>query len=478
MNVTYIIGNGFDLNLGLMTSYKHFYNYYLGQKPRDEVEAKDEKEMAIVKMKQSIKDYLKNEKGEVVKAEEANWADLELALGQYTKEVETVELMIDLLRDIRKELTGYFEETVEQIQISETADNSLLAIEFGSVTDFLKKADQKKLIADYANHSSPIWIDIITLNYTTTIEKLLNIQGKDGEFKKIKVKNFLGKEAFLQGIHHLHHTISDGLILGVNDESQIANEKFRENPDLGDFLIKPVSNRMFGTEIDEDCKQIIQSSELLVLFGVSIGATDQDWWKLITFHLLRRSDSKLIIFVYDESFIFGDPTLGKRERQIIQDFLSHSKLSDDNRDYVARKIAVAFNTPLFHGLRKLINIRPYIKGADTFDYSNNDGRDIIGTGKRSFTTEWSKAGKEAIHAYNHPEDIDAIGLLNNQTDLGTLNIEDLDSVDFSSRTRRAQVNDVVIWKNKEGHFAATKVVEIKTREDDGIDELKIEYMIY
>lgn len=28
MNVTFLLGNGFDLNLGLLTSYKDFYSYY------------------------------------------------------------------------------------------------------------------------------------------------------------------------------------------------------------------------------------------------------------------------------------------------------------------------------------------------------------------------------------------------------------------------------------------------------------------
>lgn len=29
MNVTLILGNGFDLNMGLLTSYSDFYKYYL-----------------------------------------------------------------------------------------------------------------------------------------------------------------------------------------------------------------------------------------------------------------------------------------------------------------------------------------------------------------------------------------------------------------------------------------------------------------
>ena len=31
MNITYIIGNGFDINLGLKTSYRDFYEYILAQ---------------------------------------------------------------------------------------------------------------------------------------------------------------------------------------------------------------------------------------------------------------------------------------------------------------------------------------------------------------------------------------------------------------------------------------------------------------
>ena len=97
---------------------------------------------------------------------------------------------------------------------------------------------------------------------------------------------------------------------------------------------------------------------------------------------------------------------------------------------------------------------------------------------KSFTTQWSEAGKDSIYALNAPEDIEAIGLLNELTDLDALNIESLNSVDFTSRLREPELNDIVIWKNKHGHFAATKIVEIKIRRIDKVYELKIEYAIY
>ena len=64
MNIVWMLGNGFDLNLGLKTSYKDFYEYYLN------VESND----AIVKQfKQDLSENLDT------------WADLEFVLGKYSE---------------------------------------------------------------------------------------------------------------------------------------------------------------------------------------------------------------------------------------------------------------------------------------------------------------------------------------------------------------------------------------------------------
>ncbi len=36
MNILYILGNGFDINLGLKTRYSDFYKYYIGIESKDE----------------------------------------------------------------------------------------------------------------------------------------------------------------------------------------------------------------------------------------------------------------------------------------------------------------------------------------------------------------------------------------------------------------------------------------------------------
>lgn len=115
------------------------------------------------------------------------------------------------------------------------------------------------------------------------------------------------------------------------------------------------------------------------------------------------------------------------------------------------------------------------KGSFTFDYSNNNGEYIIGTGEKLFRTKWSKASNTSIHAYKDGVGINAIALLKN---IG--NIEDVKNIegDFSSRCRTPHIGDAIIWQNIQGYYAITKVIAIK---DDSRgaehDELTCDYVI-
>lgn len=121
-------------------------------------------------------------------------------------------------------------------------------------------------------------------------------------------------------------------------------------------------------------------------------------------------------------------------------------------------------------------VSSYNEGSVSFDYSNNNGRFTFGSGDQEFTTCWSKASNTSIHAYSDALNIESIGIMRNIDDLKELKIID---VDFSSRCRTARIGDVIIWKNINGHYAATKTVKIKddSRDDDS-DLLEFEYIIY
>ena len=80
MNVLYLIGNGFDLRLGLPTRYADFLKYYERQTPKLGADLSLQEE--------TIKKYKKRFFAEMAEREERGeeqWKDLEIALGEFTK---------------------------------------------------------------------------------------------------------------------------------------------------------------------------------------------------------------------------------------------------------------------------------------------------------------------------------------------------------------------------------------------------------
>lgn len=112
----------------------------------------------------------------------------------------------------------------------------------------------------------------------------------------------------------------------------------------------------------------------------------------------------------------------------------------------------------------------------TFDYSNNNGEFTIGYGKNTFVTKWSKASNTSIHAYKDGSGIIEIARIKAPVELqDALNYP----CDFSSHCRTPEIGDIIIWKNENGNYAGTKIINIKddTRGADH-DELTCEYIIY
>lgn len=117
-----------------------------------------------------------------------------------------------------------------------------------------------------------------------------------------------------------------------------------------------------------------------------------------------------------------------------------------------------------------------LRGRVAFDYSNNNKRFTIGEGHFLFETRWSKASNSAIHAYNDPPSIAAIALAKGAVAIA--DIHNATAFDYSSRTRTPRTGEIVIWRNTNGLYAATKIISIK---DDtrgaSADELTFEYVI-
>ena len=96
MNITFLIGNGFDIALNLKTSYSNFYDWYCKQ-PSDIPH--------ISEFRKDIDDDVNSK----ISAAEKTWADFELGIGKYTSKFtkEEVEQYLECIDDAQEQLRIY-----------------------------------------------------------------------------------------------------------------------------------------------------------------------------------------------------------------------------------------------------------------------------------------------------------------------------------------------------------------------------------
>ena len=325
MRILYIVGNGFDLNLGLKTDYHSFYKYYLDQPTSNP---------AILKLKEKIN-----------QEQYTNWSDLELGLGRYASECTKDEYLL-ILDDIRTNLTTYLNKQIEFMSFSLT----------GTFVDDLRSPEQylEKTVLDgynlYSNtflkDGEPHFIDIITFNYTYTLEDILYVRSSIGG-SIINLPKIVD-DITMHQLVHIHGTIHTELNLGVNDVTQINNESFRDDQDVIDNTIKPEFNDACLNGKNDICEDMINNADLIVLFGVSIGMTDSKWWSLIGDQIKQRHCA-VMYYPFDKNK--DDEKHPNLKRRWTNEYISFLKdrmgIPNDKDASFPGLIVVGINKPFF-----------------------------------------------------------------------------------------------------------------------------------
>lgn len=169
-------------------------------------------------------------------------------------------------------------------------------------------------------------------------------------------------------------------------------------------------------------------------------------------HLYESKYEELLRDILDEP-VLPIPPIGKNPFQTVKEF-AQQKFIPSSEKYIS----------------------PATNGVVTFDYSNNNGHYAIGQGELMFETAWSKAGSSSIHIYNDPQSIRTVALVKDAQDINE--IKDARVYDSSSRARTVSLNKIAVLQNKNGFYAAIKVLSIKADGDNkGNDEITFEYHI-
>ena len=312
MRILLIVGNGFDLNLGLPTSYRHFYKYYL-----EHTESRNEH---VNKLKTIIKDDIEN------------WSDLELKLGEVTEQFTSPNHFIAAFRDLKKHLTEYLK-TVNELEIP-TIDN--IANRFADdFTKYKTYFDPKyedlcnKYTYEFISENEDM-IDVITFNYTDALEKIIKIvRGNIKWLDKLDIDN----------VYHIHNRLDKkGIILGVNDENQILNKNLSNHSDIMATMVKPYINKEYASGVDGDCLRAIVRADLIIIFGLSLGVTDKMWWHYLGNQVVDNK-KRIIYCPYekeDEDLDLSEIII--RNNGLINHCANSMHLTNNERNTIIQKI--------------------------------------------------------------------------------------------------------------------------------------------
>lgn len=334
MNITFFIGNGFDINLGLNTRYSDFYPYF--------IEKSTEANM--------IRAWL--EKDELL------WADLEEQLGKKLKNVEESEQ--EKFYEDKAELDGLLLEYLgqEQERVSMKSKEKEIANEFArsliTFSNNLSETDRISIASTcdiYKNEEFKYCF--ICFNYTDVLDQIVSITRK----LKSPITTHQGvsitKSNLLGNVLHIHGTLSEEMILGVNDINQVNNEFLKSDEEFLDTFIKRRMNDSIGQRKTEYARKMIAESHIICIFGMSIGSTDRMWWEEIVKWLSVSNVNKLIIYYkgYKEELNRKLPVntirLNNRlKREILEK--GGADMEDPKIDKVKQRIFISFNTNIFN----------------------------------------------------------------------------------------------------------------------------------
>jgi len=327
MNIVFLIGNGFDLNIGLDTSYPKFYEWY------DKISSSNE---SIRSFKQALNEEKNNN--------QKLWKDLELFIGEKSSLYNNPADYIDTIEDVINKLREFI--LIQDNRFDNCKDEAVNILKNDLIDpgSHLAPRSRKTYTSFYDRWNGLLYsVNIITFNYTHVLEKIL------GDKMPVNLgKNKNGSNVTLNSIKHIHGSVDRTILAGVDNVDQISNEKFRDNNKVKCKIVKPTANYSTELLVDEECASIISQANLICIFGCSLGPTDETWWRLVKKRIRSdKSNTLLLILDYDSeryNLQSRENDRGVLKEEVIEKFIS----KDNEFGDIKNNILVGLNVPIFN----------------------------------------------------------------------------------------------------------------------------------
>lgn len=316
MNVTAIIGNGLDISLGMKTTYSDFYKY---------VQENDV--------------HKKNDIYASINSDPDTWSNFELGLGAYTQQIESLvskkdrqhasDMIYESFNEVLEDLGDYLQMKSDEFKAKKPSYTMKATDFYAGLPDELARKIttliQNKLLS----------FNFITLNYTDTLEALLYPERAPMERRGMR----LGR------IHHAHGSLTGYMTMGVSNESQLSAAL---EGDHRDNLIKPKLLESLEDDRLLTTHRMITESNLLIIYGSSLGETDQYIWQSIG-EWLRGSDSYVILHDFNPEYLIRPSRNPIRQKQLDSEAKNRlieriEGLTDEEKVNLRSRVLVVRNT--------------------------------------------------------------------------------------------------------------------------------------
>ena len=208
MKVTFLIGNGFDIGIGMRSKFSDYFPVYISQSKNKKISLK------------GLADHIAQN--------EDNWSYFERQLGHYTNEfiLETQKIFVDQVKDFEKGFMVYLKGQEKKLSFE---NNQMIAhrmidalLTFYSDNNLPRQSvqDISKIYSILSKEN--ITYNFINFNYTSVLKKCL-----DTIPQKIVCKRKISNNEYVDKIGQIVyvHGYSDKYpIMGVNDDSYRNNE--------------------------------------------------------------------------------------------------------------------------------------------------------------------------------------------------------------------------------------------------------------
>lgn len=140
---------------------------------------------------------------------------------------------------------------------------------------------------------------VINFNYTSAFYELLDCGQHTAESGTIWRSL---TELNIREIHHVHGSLNEGnTLFGVSAASQITDRALRNLAEYSGVLIKSSMDREENGNNYAAAVRDLQTSDVIVLFGLSFGASDKFWWHKLIELLLANEKLRIYLFPYEEN---------------------------------------------------------------------------------------------------------------------------------------------------------------------------------